>query len=319
MENLSPLKARLTQYDSDSCLSEDYDRCDEFGGSSKYTLRSRVNELSLKSPMKRTKNAEEESENVTKSGANLVEESPKKRARMPPPLMTALSNNNGKTHVENPLIRTPKYTNKGSVSLCIQAERTHSSTPKSDRKLNLTSRLNNSEAMEKNMSNNWGDILEELEVQSKELNEYVEKVCAKYKIDKEKLLKCTESDAECLRKRQKRINFGKVTPEYERYVLAVDKRKREPYHPRTPNKFRQCSRRKFDGLIKKWRKQLHVWDENPEALKDFKFSIADSDEKDLTDEFGCTSKIEGSVSYNIDDYDILDVEIEENDLEAEKN
>lgn len=144
------------------------------------------------------------------------------------------------------------------------------STPKSDRKLNLTSRLNNSEAMEKNMSNNWGDILEELEVQSKELNEYVEKVCAKYKIDKEKLLKCTESDAECLRKRQKRINFGKVTPEYERYVLAVDKRKREPYHPRTPNKFRQCSRRKFDGLIKKWRKQLHVWDENPEALKDFK-------------------------------------------------
>lgn len=47
MENLSPVKARLTQYDSDSCLSEDYDRCDEFGGSSKYTLRSRGESLNF--------------------------------------------------------------------------------------------------------------------------------------------------------------------------------------------------------------------------------------------------------------------------------
>lgn len=83
-------------------------------------------------------------------------------------------------------------------------------------------------------------------------------------------MKSTESDAECLRKRQKQINFGKVTPEYQRYIAAVDKHKREVYHPRTPNKFRRCSRRKFDGLVKKWRKALHVWDENPEALKDFK-------------------------------------------------
>ena len=54
--------------------------------------------------------------------------------------------------------------------------------------------------------------------------------------------------------------------------------------------------------------------------KQKRFSIADSDEmnKDLTDDFGCTSKIDGSVvdSYNIDDYDILDVDVEENDLEV---
>lgn len=151
------------------------------------------------------------------------------------------------------------------------------STPKSERRVNLKSRLaelNNSAAIEKNLSSNWGDILEELEVQSRELNEYVDKVVAKYQIDKEKLLKSTETDAECLRKRQKQINFGKVTPEYQRYVAACDKRKREPFYPRTPNKFRRCSRRKFDGLVKKWRKQLHVWDENPEALKDFKFAFS---------------------------------------------
>lgn len=307
IENASPSKRRVvnseqpvSEYDS---FSEEYDRCDEFG--SKYALRNKVNEMKQQlSPMKRNNQQRHNNDSVMS-----FDESPKKRQRLPVEVVQASS-------------RTPKFMSKGSVSLCLQAERKHSSTPKSERRVNLKSRLenlNNSEAIEKNRSNNWGDILEELEVQTKELNEYVEKVTLKYKIDKEKLMKSTESDAECLRKRQKQINFGKVTPEYQRYIAAVDKHKREVYHPRTPNKFRRCSRRKFDGLVKKWRKALHVWDENPEALKDFKFSIADSDEmnKDLTDDFGCTSKIDGSVvSYNIDDYDILDVEVEENDLEA---
>lgn len=200
--------------------------------------------------------------------------------------------------------------------------------------MNLKSRLanlDNSEAIAKNMSNNWGDILEELEVQTKELNEYVDKVSKKFNIDKEKLVKNMETDAECLRKRQKKINLGKVTPEYQRYILEVNKGKRRSYHPRTPNKFRRCSRRKFDGLIKKWRKQLHMWDEDPEGLKDFKcgyvlwpfsnpiitgwvfrFSIGESD-KDLTDDFGGASNIDGSETYP---YDILDVDIDENDLET---
>lgn len=59
----------------------------------------------------------------------------------------------------------------------------------------------------------------------------------------------------------------------QRYVEILPRRNRESHHPKTPNKFRKCSRRKFDGLIKKWRKLLHVWDENPEALKDFKYLI----------------------------------------------
>jgi len=177
----------------------------------------------------------------------------------------------------------------------------------------------NSIAIERNLSNNWADIIEELEEQSRELNNYVDKVTSKYNLDREKLMKNIEADTETLRKRQKRINFGKVTAEYQRYILALPRKHRKPYHPKTPNKFRKCSRRKFDGLIKKWRKLLHVWDENPELLPEMKSSIdaeEDDDERNITDDFGGASNITSSdkLSYNLDDYDILDSDSDENKL-----
>lgn len=121
-----------------------------------------------------------------------------------------------------------------------------------------------------------------------------------------------------MRKRQKRINFGKVTAEYERYLNALPKKDREPCHPRTPNKYRKCSRRKFDGLIKKWRKLLHIWDENPENLKiemERDDDLDDSDEKPKnrneakgeSNETGSTSDTISSceLSLIIDDYELM--------------
>lgn len=188
------------------------------------------------------------------------EESPKKRFKAP--------------HFDHHHARKLNM-DKGSVSLCMERDKKKFfSTPKSERKTSSTvsrlKQINNSEAIQRNLSSNWADIIEELEEQTKALSEYTDKVSKKYNLDKEALIQQIETDAEVLRKRQKQINFGKVTSEYQRYVENVPRKKREPHHPKTPNKYRKCSRRKFDGLVKKWRKLLHVWDENPEALKDFK-------------------------------------------------
>lgn len=168
----------------------------------------------------------------------------------------------------------------------------------------------NSIAMERNLSTNWADILEELEEQAKEVETYIAKVTAKYEIDGEKLRQNMETDTEVLRKRQKRVNYGKVTAEYQRYLLELPKKQRQSYHPKTPNKFRKCSRRKFDGAVKKWRKLLHAYDEDPEQLEDMKNSI-DSD-IDNTDDFGGQSNVGSGISgYNIDDFEIIDSDLED--------
>ncbi|TPP60792.1 Histone RNA hairpin-binding protein [Fasciola gigantica] len=64
-----------------------------------------------------------------------------------------------------------------------------------------------------------------------------------------------------LLRRQKDIDLGKVTPRYAEYVLSIPKPERERYMPRTPNKFRKVSRRAWDGMIRKWRKHLHNFDD----------------------------------------------------------
>jgi len=45
----------------------------------------------------------------------------------------------------------------------------------------------------------------------------------------------------------------------------VTKEEREPFHPKTPNMRRKYSRRAWDGLIRQWRVQLHLWS-NPDSL-----------------------------------------------------
>jgi hypothetical protein len=250
---------------------------------------------------------------------SLIEESPKKRPRMPtfnnmPPPQSATTTASIKVqdNIKQTVSQNSTPTKKKNLS---QKEKLKSfaSTPKSERKPSQrTSRVkelikNNSLALQRNLSNSWADILDELEEQSKELETYVDKVVDKYKLEREKVLKNLETDPEVLRKRHKKVMFGKTTPEYERYIIGVRKKDRKPFHPHTPNKFRKCSRRKFDGLVKIWRKRLHDWDENPSCLENkTSRDYNDEDEHDVTE---CSNITGSNFSYIVDDYDMLDDEI----------
>ena len=70
-----------------------------------------------------------------------------------------------------------------------------------------------------------------------------------------------EEDARRLAQRQKQIDFGKNTRGYERYSALVPREKRRFDDPWTPDKTAPCSKRAFDGRIRKWRRELHKYDE----------------------------------------------------------
>ena len=72
-----------------------------------------------------------------------------------------------------------------------------------------------------------------------------------------------------LEQRQKQIVLGKRTVGYQRYRGMVHKRDRvDGQHPRTPNAKRQCSKRSWDGQVRKWRRELHRWDEGKNGERD---------------------------------------------------
>jgi len=75
-------------------------------------------------------------------------------------------------------------------------------------------------------------------------------------------------DEQRLAQRQKQIDYGYRTVGYLRYRLLVAKDQRKPDHPRTPKKTQGCSKRSWDGQLKKWRRDLHLWDpDNTDAFK----------------------------------------------------
>jgi len=75
-------------------------------------------------------------------------------------------------------------------------------------------------------------------------------------------------DEQRLGQRQKQIDYGYRTVGYLRYRLLVAKDHRKPEHPRTPKKTQGCSKRSWDGQLKKWRRDLHLWDpDNVDAFK----------------------------------------------------
>lgn len=69
-----------------------------------------------------------------------------------------------------------------------------------------------------------------------------------------------ETDPSLLARRQKDIDYGKNTIGYDRYVQQIPKDQRLKDHPRTPPMHLKYTRRGWDGMVKLWRKNLHIWD-----------------------------------------------------------
>jgi len=67
-----------------------------------------------------------------------------------------------------------------------------------------------------------------------------------------------EIDTDVLGRREKQIAYGKNTVDYDRYSALVDKMARTDSMPRTPNKHKKYSRRQWDGMVKKWKQQIHT-------------------------------------------------------------
>jgi len=75
-------------------------------------------------------------------------------------------------------------------------------------------------------------------------------------------------DDQRLIQRQKQIDYGYRTVGYVHSRLMVSKGYGQPEHPRTPKKAQGCSKRSWDGQLKKWRRDLHSWD--PDNLEAFR-------------------------------------------------
>lgn len=131
-----------------------------------------------------------------------------------------------------------------------------------------------------------------------------------------------ESDPHKLCQRQKQIDYGKNTLGYERYLELVPRKQRKKYvHPQTPDIKQVCSKRSWDGQVKKWRRRLHEFDppmsENEETPQLFSSDNGDGgsadhsqDEKDATTPSGSEGDPKeeaGGVSAIYDDWDVDDV------------
>eukprot|EP00026_Physarum_polycephalum_P005665 Phypoly_transcript_05700.p1 GENE.Phypoly_transcript_05700~~Phypoly_transcript_05700.p1 ORF type:complete len:472 (+),score=142.77 Phypoly_transcript_05700:192-1607(+) len=84
-----------------------------------------------------------------------------------------------------------------------------------------------------------------------------------------------ETDARRLAQRQKQIEYGKATLGYKDYTKLIAKSKRKREDPKTPNKYQVCSKRSWDGQIRKWRRMLHFYD--PADMKEAQGANPDLD------------------------------------------
>jgi len=68
-----------------------------------------------------------------------------------------------------------------------------------------------------------------------------------------------EKDTDVLMRRQKDIDYGKNTEQYQEYITELEKNERLDKQPWTPDKYEKMTRRNWDKQVKIWRKQLHYW------------------------------------------------------------
>jgi len=67
-----------------------------------------------------------------------------------------------------------------------------------------------------------------------------------------------ETNKRRLETRQRQIDIGMNTPGYQRFIQLVPHPTKG--HPQIPNKLQVCSKRSWDGQIRKWRRMLHLYD-----------------------------------------------------------
>lgn len=71
-----------------------------------------------------------------------------------------------------------------------------------------------------------------------------------------------ETDRHRIAQREKQIEYGKNTVGYYKYSHAIPRgSRRRGTDPETPDARQTCSKRSFDGQIRKWRRALHAWDD----------------------------------------------------------
>lgn len=86
-------------------------------------------------------------------------------------------------------------------------------------------------------------------------------------------MRSKETDPRRIAQRRKQIDLGKGTPGYSTYSLIVPKCKRRANlafskHPITPDPLEKCSKRRFDGKLRVWRRGIHSFEEAVESGMD---------------------------------------------------
>jgi len=90
-------------------------------------------------------------------------------------------------------------------------------------------------------------------------------VSLEWRAKKPRKEKPREHDSRRLAARQKQIDIGMNTVGYKRFCELVPDAARSKNHPKIPDINQVCSKRSWDGQVRKWRRQLHDFDPADEA------------------------------------------------------